>query len=115
MPNQQLGTDQKVPFTLVDRDSAGVQVPPRSGDVPSVTSADTQSASVVFDGTPTPPGVAASGFIVSGTKLQNGVNITATITHGDGSPPFVDVKAIDVVPGAPAAVSLVFGTPVPKP
>ena len=115
MLNQQLGTDQKIPFTLVDKDSSGVQVPPQSGDVPSVTSSDTQSASIVFDGTPTPPGVAASGYVVAGNKLQVGVTITATITHGNGSPPFVDSKLIDIVPGTPASVSLVFGTPVPKP
>lgn len=113
MANFQLGDSEKVAYSLVELDAKSVAVPGLPTDVVSVTSDNTNLATVVPDATPT-PGSVASGFIVGGTPVAgqpNTVNITATVTHADGTSLSVS-DAIDIVGGAANSISLGLGAPV---
>lgn len=109
MANFQLGTDQKVPYTIVELDATGSPVAPKPENAVEVTSSDSNSATAVADVSPT-PGTSGSGFVVAGSKIQPDVVITATITYLDGSK-LSATQTVDVVPAAvtgPKAASLKF-------
>jgi len=110
MPNPQLGDTEKVPYSLTELDGASNPASPSPGDVISITSSDTASATVVPDATPV-AGSIASGFIVGGKKLQVGVILTATVTHTDGTKLSV-TDTIDIVGGVASSLSLGLGAPV---
>ncbi len=110
MPNFQLGDTEKAPYALTELDADSNPASPSPGDVITITSSDTASATVVPDATPT-AGSIASGFVVGGKKVQVGVTITATVTHTDGTMLSV-TDTIDVVGGVASSLSLGFGAPV---
>jgi hypothetical protein len=110
MPNFQLGDTEKAPYTLTELDADSNPATPQDGDVITVVSSDTASATVVPDATPI-AGSIASGFVVGGKKLQTGVTITATVTHTDGTSLSV-VDTIDIVGGKASSLSLGLGAPV---
>lgn len=111
MPNYQLGDTEKAPFTLTELDGASNPATPQPGDVVSVVSADTDSATVVMDPTPV-AGSVASGWVVGGKKLQTDVQITASVSHTDGSPALTVTDLIDIVGGKASSISLGLGAPV---
>ena len=110
MPNFQLGDTEKAPYTLTELDADSNPANPQAGDVISVVSSDTASATIVPDATPS-AGSIASGFVLGGKKVQVGVTITATVTHTDGTSLSV-VDTIDIVGGKASSLSLGLGAPV---
>jgi len=110
MPNFQLGDTEKASYALTELDAASNPALPSPGDVISVTSSDTASATIVPDATPV-AGSIASGFVVGGKKVQTGVVITASVTHSDGTSLSV-TDTIDVVGGVASSLSLGLGAPV---
>ncbi len=110
MPNFQLGDTEKVAYTLTELDADQNPANAQPGDVLTVTSSDTDSITVVPDDTPV-AGSVASGFLLGGRKLQTGVQVTATVTHTDGTSLTV-TDLIDVVAGAATTLSLGLGAPV---
>lgn len=110
MPNFQLGDTEKVPYALTELDADSNPATPQPGDTITIVSNDTDSITVVPDATPK-DGSVASGFLLGQRKLQNGVSVTATVTHVDGSTLTV-VDLIDVVAGAATSLSLGLGAPV---
>ena len=111
MPNFQLGDTEKAPYTVTELDADSNPATPAPGDVITVTSSDTASITVVPDATPV-AGSMASGFIVGGSKLQTGVTLTASVTHGDGTPGLTTTDLVDVVGGAASSLSFGLGAPV---
>jgi hypothetical protein len=109
MPNFQLGDSEKAPFALTELDAASQPASAQLGDSVSVVSDSPSNASIVMDPTPA-PGSIASGFVVGGTP-KTGVNITATVTHADGTKLSVS-DVIDVVGGVASSLSLGLGAPV---
>ena len=114
MANFQLQDNFKVPYSViaVDKDNNPAVLAP--GQTVSVVSDSPTSLSVVPDATPV-AGSIASGFLVGGTTLKTGVNVTFSLLNADGSSagtPVVD--AIDVVAGAAASTSVTLGTPIPQ-
>ena len=105
--NDQVTPSTKIPYTVVEVDSNGDVVTPKSGDTCTVVSADTAACIVAPD-----ISQFAGGFIKGGTKLENGVVITATITHSDGSAAFVTTKPVDNVAGPAVGDAITFGSPV---
>jgi hypothetical protein len=114
MANFQLDDTQKVAYALVAFDAANNPAQVAAGDVISVSSSDVASATVVPDAVPA-AGSLASGFIVSGSKAQVGVQITASAKKADGSLDLQVVDLIDVVSAAASSLGLSLGKPVPKP
>ncbi len=110
MPNFQLGDTEKVPYALTELDADSNPATPQATDTISIVSSDTTSITVVPDATPV-AGSVASGFLVGGTKLQTGVNVTATVTHADGTSLTVS-DLIDIVGGTASSISLGLGAPV---
>lgn len=110
MPNYQLGDTEKAPFALTELDADSNPTQGKADDVITVTSSDTDSATVVMDATPA-EGTVASGWVIGGKKVQSGVTINATVTHADGTTLSV-VDVIDIVPGAAVSLSLGLGAPV---
>jgi hypothetical protein len=110
MANFALGDTEKAPYTLVELDADSNPAMPKAGDVISVVSSDTASATIVPDATPV-AGSVASGFVVGGKKLQTGVIITATVTHTDGTS-LNTTDTIDIVGGAASSLSFGLGAPV---
>lgn len=108
--NPQLGDTEKVPYALTELDADSNPATPKSDDTITITSSDTDSATVVPDATPV-AGSVASGFILGGKKLQTGVTITATVAHSDGTSLTV-TDTIDIVGGAASSLSLGLGAPV---
>lgn len=113
MANTQLGDTEQMSYALVELDADSAPATPQVGDVITIVSSDTDSATVVPDGTPV-TGSVASGLVVGGKKLGVGVTIIATVTHPDGSTLSV-TDLIDVVGGAASSLSLGFGAPVAQP
>jgi len=109
MPNFQLGDTEKAPYALTELDAASNPASPQPGDVISIVSSDTASATVVPDATAS-AGSIASGFIVGGKKLGT-VTITATVTHTNGDKLTVS-DDIDIVGGVASSLSLGLGAPV---
>ncbi len=111
MANFQLGDTEKVQYSLTELDADSNPATANPTDVITVVSSAPASASIVPDATPL-PGTVASGFIVGGKALATGVQITATVTHADGTalPPITDL--IDVVGGTASSLSLGLGAPV---
>src|SRR5438128_5291442 len=106
--NLQLADTQKVPFKLIELDG---DLNPAEGaptDRVTVLSSDPASATVALDPTPA-AGSVASGFVLGGKKLQNGVVITATVTHADGTN-FSATGVLDIIAGVAVSVSFNFGT-----
>lgn len=110
MPNFQLGDTEKVAYALTELDAVSNPTQGLPTDVITITSSDTDSATVVADATPV-AGSVASGFIVGGKKLGIGVIVTATVTHADGTSLTVS-DAIDIVGGTASSLSLGLGAPV---
>lgn len=111
MPNPQIGDTEKAPYTLVELDADSNPALPSAGDVISITSSDTDSATIVPDATPV-AGSVASGFVVGGKKLQVGVVITASVTHADGTTLGPVTDTIDIVGGVASSLSFGLGAPV---
>ena len=112
MPNFQLGDTEKVPYALTELDADSNPATPQAGDVITIVSSDTASITVVPDATPV-AGSVASGFLVGGSKLQTGVQVTATVTHAaPGSTPLTVTDLIDVVGGTASSISIGLGAPV---
>lgn len=113
MPNPALGDTEKMSYAVSELDADSNPATPQPGDVVQVVSSDTDSATIVPDATPQ-AGFIASGFIVGGRKVQQGVTITFTPLRADGQtpigPPVVDT--IDVVGGAASSIAVSLGTPV---
>ena len=109
--NFQLGDTEKVAYALTELDVDSNPATPEAGDVITVTSSDTASITVVPDATPA-AGSVASGFLVGGKKIQQGVQITASVTHADGSPFLTVTDLIDLVGGVASSLSLGLGAPV---
>lgn len=110
MPNFQLGDTERVAYTLTELDADSNPATADPSDVVSVISSDTKSITVVPDATPV-AGSVASGFLVGGRLVQTSVNITATVTHTDGTTLSVS-DLIDVVGGKASSLSLGLGAPV---
>ena len=108
--NYQLGDSEKAPYTVTELDADSNPATAESGDVITVTSSDTASATIVPDATPV-AGSMASGFVVGGSKLQLNVVLTATVTHADGSPPLTVTDTIDIIGGKATTISLGLGAP----
>jgi hypothetical protein len=110
MASFQLGDTEKAPYALTELDADSNPATPATGDVITITSSDSASATVVPDATPA-AGSIASGFIVGGKKVQTGVVIAAAVTHADGTVLTVS-DTIDVVGGKASSLSLGLGAPV---
>jgi hypothetical protein len=110
MPNFQLGDTEKVAYALTELDADSNPTQGKPTDVISIVSDSPGSATVVPDATPA-AGSVASGFIVGGKTLKTGVQITATVTHADGTSLTV-TDLIDIVGGAASSLSLGLGAPV---
>jgi hypothetical protein len=111
MANFQLGDTEKAPFALTELDAASQPVAGLPTDTISIVSDSPDSASIVMD-SPAADGFVASGFVVGG-KPKTNVNITATVTHADGTSLTV-TDVIDVVGGTASSLSLGLGAPVSK-
>src|ERR1019366_2751547 len=103
--NFQLGDTEKVAYALTELDVDSNPATPEAGDVITVASSDTASITVVPDAT-VASGSVASRFPVGGTKLQTGVQITASIAHADGTPTLTVTDLVDVVGGKASSLSL---------
>jgi hypothetical protein len=110
MSNFQLGDTEKVPYALTELDADSNPTSGKPDDVISIVSDSTDSLSVVPDASPA-AGSVASGFLVGGKVLKSGVNVTATVTHADGTSLSV-TDVIDVVGGVASSLSLGLGAPV---
>lgn len=106
----QLADNQKVSFLFVPEDSLGNPVTIVAGSEVTVTSSDTASVSVVLDATPA-AGSVASGFLVAGSKLQDGVTITGRYTP-PGQITITAVQTIDVIAAVASQAEIKLGTPV---
>jgi len=121
MANFQLGTDQKVSYSVSGLDSKLAPAALPLGDTISVVSADLASATIVPDATPA-AGMLASGFIFGASKLQANLLLTASALKADGTldtSVAVATVLIDVVAGvgtggAATSLSFVLGTAVPQ-
>lgn len=111
MANPQIGDSEKASYALVELDALSNPATPKASDVITITSSDTDSATIVPDATPV-AGSVASGFVVGGKKVQTGVVITATVDHGDGTPALTVSDTIDIVGGTASSLSLGLGAPV---
>ena len=111
MPNTQLGDTETMSYSVTELDADSNPATPQAGDVATVTSSDTASATIVPDATPV-AGTVASGQVVGGSKVQTGVQITASVTHADGTTLGPITGLVDVVGGAASSLGLTFGTPV---
>lgn len=108
--NFQLGDTQKVAFSITELDADGNPTSGAAGDSITVSSSDTDSITVVMDETPI-AGSQASGFLVGGKKVQEGVVVTAVVTHADGTS-LSAADVIDVIAGAAASLSIGLGAPI---
>ncbi len=114
MANFQLGDTEQVTYALTELDADSNPATPAAGDTISVVSSDTASLTVVPDATPV-AGSVASGLLVGGKKLGTGIQVTATVSHADGSPSLSVTDLIDVVGGKASSLSLGLGAPVSQP
>jgi hypothetical protein len=122
MSNFALQDSQKVSYAISEADAKGNVVPPGAGDTVAVTSDSPSSLTVVADAAvdpaKLPTGAVAknylgTGFLVGGTAPKVGVQVTATISHTDGSPaPAPVVDLIDIIVGAAVTGAISLGTPV---
>ena len=111
--NTQLGDTEKMPYTVMELDADSNPVPPQPGDTLAVVSSDTASATLLPDAAPTVAGALGTGFIVGGSKVQLGVQVTFTALRAGGTPIGSPLVAnIDIVGGNASSVSVSFGTPV---
>lgn len=125
MPNFQLQDSQNVPYAIAEYDAKGNIEAPGSGDSVSVTSDSTGSLTVQPDDSVDPAKLPAgadpadylqTGLLIGGSTPKNGVQVTATFAHSDGSPapdPVTDL--IDVIVGAIKTGAIILGTPVNQP
>lgn len=109
--NPQLGDSEKIPFSVIEKDAKGVVIQGLPTDVITVVSDSPDSASIAVDATPA-PGTVASGFIVGGSVVKPGVNVTFQVAHADGSTLPAVVDTIDVVGGDAASIAVTLGAPV---
>lgn len=109
MPNFQLGDSEQAPYTLVELDAASQPVQGISTDVITIVSSAPTSISVVPDTIPA-AGSVASGFVVGGVPATS-VQITATVTHADGTS-LTTTDLLDCVGGNANSLSFGLGAPV---
>jgi hypothetical protein len=122
--NFPLQDSQKVPYAIVETDKDGNAVAPATGDSSVTTSSDAASITVAPDATPdqskvpapagggTPPVAIETGFLIAGSKVQTGVQVTNQITKADGTKLTPSVDLIDVITGAPSTSNILLGAPV---
>jgi hypothetical protein len=125
MANYQLQDAQKAPYAFFDQDADGNVESPEPGDLVTLTSSDTASLTIAPDSTPdptkypagTPAGVTAlqTGFLVGGSKLQTGVQVSAQLELAAPPPtgqPVVPPTSVDIVAGPVAGGGLSIGQAV---
>lgn len=111
MANFILADNQKVSYVVSALASNGFSGQLAAGNTVTVTSSDIASLTIVPDPTPA-AGSLASGFLVAGNKLQNGVVVTATAFKPDGAIDMSTTSLIDIVAGTAVSLSISLGKPV---
>lgn len=116
-----LPDNDSAPFYIIGTDAKGVKgAQLASGDSIGVTSADPNTVSLTLDPTPQPapdgtPTIASGTLTSPATVAQPNVaiNLTAAVTHSDGSAGDSVTDTVTVEPGTEAALGEAFGAAVP--